>query len=94
MEPELILEPSQSVSAEFLATEGTTFVMLADYAGGTWHVEVKTPDGAWISCDEGTGCQFIDDGLQYFVTSPRLRYRLNGGTPGARAWQVGRGEIG
>ncbi len=94
MAPEEILGTSDAIGVAFRSTEGSTFVLLTGHSGGTWVLEVQSPDGDWVQTDPAAGCSFSVDGLQFFTTSPHLLYRLNGGTPGARAWLVGRGEIG
>ena len=79
-----ILDTADTTSDVFTPPGGVSFVLLSDHAGGTWQLQVRTPDGDWID-DE---MEFTENGIQAWYGSPALAYRLNGGTAGAKAWVV------
>ena len=82
-----ILSSTQTTSDEYEAA-GTRArggsVILADHAGGTWKLQVQYPGDSdtWVD----TGVEFDDDGVQGALDFVQgWRYRLTGGTVGAKA---------
>lgn len=59
-------------------------ILLANYAGGTWSLEVQNPgdENDWIPA----GTAFEQNDVVPFWGFPDFTYRLNGGTAGATAW--------
>lgn len=81
-----ILAANQS-EAEFRHPGGIVFILIGSHAGGTWKVQVRDPDDTeWIDDDpalEASGSQIV-----IWHGSPELRYRIVGGSVGAKAWLV------
>lgn len=84
---QLILDDSDSDGSVFYVDEGTAFILLTGHAGGTWKLQVYTPDDVWEDiADASGGVSFDSNGLVVFYAQPALGYRLSGGTAGAKAW--------
>ena len=80
-----ILESNQTTSAEVTLGSGVYQVIVASHAGGTWVTEYQPETGEpWIDLD----LDFTGDGVQRFVAVHTGRYRVRGGTAGAKAWIV------
>ena len=78
-----ILDAAQSTSDIWLFSGKDGVIVLTGHNGGTWTLQVEAPDGTWIDTD----VTFTANGIMAdFVTTPGLRYRLTGGTSGAKAW--------
>lgn len=77
-----ILLSTETTGDAFTPNGGTALIVLSGHAGGTWQLQVSTPDGTWVD-DEMT---FTDDGIQAWHCTSELSYRLTGGTAGAEAW--------
>ena len=78
-----ILIATQGTSDIWLFSGKDGTIVLTNHAGGTWTLQVEAPDATWIDTD----VTFTDNGIKAdFVTTPGLRYRLNGGDAGATAW--------
>ena len=81
-----VLSVGQSVGDVWTAGGGLGLIVLDSHAGGTWTLQIESPGGEWVATD----VTFDDDGIKAgFVTAIGLRYRLAGGTAGARAWAAG-----
>lgn len=85
--PKQILAAAQTTSDVFNLEGGQTFILLRAHAGGTWKLQLLTPDGEWVDIgDNSSGVAFDGDGLQFFYSQGYLSYRLTGGNAGALAW--------
>ena len=94
-EPYQILEDIDTTSEAFRVSAGQAFVLMQGYNGGTWKLQIQTPNGDWMDiADTSGGVMFDSDGLQFFYTQSWLKYRLHGGTVGAVAWVIGQSAIG
>ena len=81
----LILSDVQTTSAEVGLEIGAYQAIVAGHAGGTWVTEYQPAAGEpWIDLD----VDFDGDGVQRFVAVHAGRYRIRGGTVGAKAWIV------
>ena len=60
-------------------------VLVDTHTGGTWTLQVESPEGIWVDTD----ITFDDVGVKAYWATQELKYRLNGGAPGARAWSTG-----
>ena len=81
----LILSDTQTTSDTHEAAGGrySGTVFLTGHAGGTWTLQAESPDGDWIA----TNVTFTADGIQSnIIFEEGVRYRLTGGTVGAKAW--------
>ena len=86
----LILTDTQTTSAEVGLDPGTYQAIAADHAGGTWVTEYQPATGEpWIDLD----VDFGGDGVQRFVAVRPGRYRIRGGTVGAKAWIVPENDV-
>ena len=82
-----ILKATEAIGSEFSVNLDRVFLLMEGHVGGTWTLQIKTPDGTWMDiADDSGGISFDSDGLQFFYAQPWLNYRLNGGTTGAKAW--------
>lgn len=79
-----ILLDSQATGEEFKPIGGPMVILLSGHVGGTWTLQIETPNGVW----QDTAITFAANGDQGFRLSPELTYRLTGGTIGAEAWLV------
>lgn len=83
-----ILKPDQTTSDEFGPASGNLLYgtcILTDHAGGTWTLQVQSPDGVWVT--PGNPVTFTKDDIYSNIRFARdLKYRLHGGTAGAKAW--------
>ena len=78
-----ILSITQTISEEFQLPGGNSFITLAVHSGGTWKLQMKTPDDEWIAFDDVI---FAAAGQKAFVSVFGPMYRVTGGTVGAKAW--------
>lgn len=77
-----VLHATQTTSDVWTST-GAGDIILDSHAGGTWTLQVESPGGNWIDTD----VTWTDDGIKTtFKQTQGLRYRITGGTAGARAW--------
>ena len=85
-----ILTGSETTSLEFGSRGQYAAILLASHAGGTWTLQVKTPEdpAQWVD----TNVTFTGDNMESFVAMPGVTYRLDGGTAGAVAWVYDNGE--
>ena len=84
-----VLTATQTTSAEVELGSGAFQATVAGHAGGTWVTEYQPATGEpWIDLD----LDFAGDGVQRFVTVRPGRYRIRGGTVGAKAWIVSEGD--
>ena len=86
-----ILDVTEDESAEFRHPGGVMGAyLLCDHTGGTVVLQVQTPDGDWLDLDGSGGIEFDGDGMQQFVGSTTLAYRLrvDGGVVGSKVWLV------
>lgn len=74
-----VLQPSQN-DVTFNA-EGEELLLLTNYQGGTWSLDIIAPDG-----DDIPLTTFTSKGQQRWAVPARTRIRLHGGTQGARAY--------
>ncbi len=81
-----ILHSTQTTGPEFETSGGLVFAILSGHAGGTWTLEVATPNGDWVDAGGPAGVEFTEDGIVSFYSAGGVRYRLTGGTQGAEAW--------
>ena len=77
-----ILNETQDTSYEFYLPTGTQGILVTDHAGGTWILQCSIDGSDWIDTDLDTD----SDGLGSFQAFATLRYRLSGGTMGAKAY--------
>lgn len=82
-----ILDTTDATSSVFRATTAENLVLLLEHAGGTWKLEVQAPSGTWLPTDGGS---FTVSGDFIVEVAMGLKYRLSGGTVGAKAWVGGR----
>ena len=85
---QIVLEADQQTGAEFRPSGKEEMILLAGHVGGTWVLQVKTPDGEWINTD----VDFTNDGIKAFMSTPNFAYRMNtddAANVGARAWATG-----
>lgn len=80
-----ILTAAQAIGDEFDTTGNLAFgsIILSGHAGGTWTLQVQDPDDTWIDTDITWTSDGIKSGLGF---ARSLKYRLNGGSVGAKAW--------
>ena len=80
-----ILSETQTTSDEYTAVGSSRDVtlILTGHAGGEWEFQIEAPDGTWV----GTGVSFTANGVESGIVLARgQKYRLTGGTAGAKAW--------
>ena len=75
---------TDAASREFHVKGTVAFVMLTKHAGGTWTVEMKSPDDEWVDIDQ----DFDGNGVKAIHAENDLAYRVTGGTQGATAWVI------
>ena len=81
-----VLHPTQSTSDTWVASGKDGTMMLTAHSGGVWSLQAQAPDGTWVD----TGITFTANGIKAaFVMTAELRFRLHGGTAGAKAWVDG-----
>ena len=80
-----ILSATQATSDEFPAggNRYSATVMLTAHAGGTWTLQVEAPDGTWIDTNVTLTANDIFSDV---IFERGLKYRLTGGSVGAKAW--------
>ena len=84
--PKQILMAAQTTGPWFSVKGGPAFILLTNHAGGTWNLEAEAPDGSVAEIGGDGGVSFDGDGKVYWHGTPWLRYRLNSGDAGAKAW--------
>ena len=77
-----ILENDETTGSEFLASGVNSAVLLDAHNGGTWILQIESPDGNWIDTD----ITFDSNGVKDFSTIAGVAYRVHGGTAGAKAY--------
>ena len=81
-----ILTETDTISKEFEASSkdvNSSLILSGFQTGNAWELQVEAPDGTWI----GTGVEFTANGIESgLVFTAGLKYRLTGGSAGAKAW--------
>ena len=83
MDPFLL--ETEATSREFSASGSRLVgtIILTAHAGGTWKLQAQAPDETWVD----TNITFTDDDIYSDLAfEQNLKYRLTGGTTGAKAW--------
>ena len=76
-----VLAITETTSEPFRLAGGIGMVQVSSHSGGTWTLEIEDPDGDWGS----TGETWTANGIRAFWSTWEARYRLTGGTVGAKA---------
>ena len=87
MEPRQVLDVADSESQEFVGNGQPLYVVFDTHAGGSWILEARSMNGVWVNAGPDPS-PFSSTGLWWIRTGYGVRYRLSGGSVGARA-QVG-----
>ena len=86
--PLQVLTAAQTTGAEFHHPGELAFLLLSAHAGGTWKLQVRSPDDEWVDADGDAGIEFRESGYKVWYGDALSRFRLTGGTAGAKAWLV------
>ena len=81
----LILDDSQTTSAEFSAASQFGFV-IGNHQGGVWSAEMLTPDGEWVVLND---TDYNRAGAWVAPGFPGATLRFTGGMAGAKIWAEG-----
>ena len=81
----VVMTPVDAISMEWGGISGELYIILNPHTGGTWVVEIKDPDGEWVNISPTSG-GMDEAGMYWYKSSAAIRYRLSGGTLGAKAW--------
>lgn len=81
-----IIDTTDATGDDFYAQAEIIIVKVDVHTGGTWTLQSRSPDGVYVDLD----ITFTDVGEKALHAAVGGRYRLNGGSVGAKAF-VARG---
>ncbi len=76
-----VLRDTEATGTSFKVTGGDYAIWVVGHAGGTWTLEMDNAAGGWASTEVA-----LTDEVVNSIWLAERRYRLTGGTVGARAW--------